>query len=350
MERQATSLNSKNDSCGRIYLYDNVKFLAIILVVVGHAIDFLTRQDGNWAEKGLFFVIYSVHMPLFIFISGLFLKPMNKSTPFPKQKFFAYIFIGIILRIFMSVWKLILQENPAYSILDMYDSFTWYMGAMAVFIAVAWLFRNYNSKILLIIFTVIGCMAGYDKFIGDKLVLMRIFVFLPIFFLGYCLKPEQLLNIFSKTWLKILSVIVVVVIVCVLFFYHDIYSYLRPMFTGRNDFNCLGDYYKFGGIVRLFCYIISGVFGFSVMCLMPNKKIKFFTAFGTKTLQIYFWHKFFLVGFEAFNVYGRIASFTGETLATAIYILIVVAITYICCLNIFSFPTKQLLAFGKQKE
>ena len=43
----------------RIYLFDNVKWLAIVLVVIGHAIDFLARTNtGNQLEKSLFVIIY----------------------------------------------------------------------------------------------------------------------------------------------------------------------------------------------------------------------------------------------------------------------------------------------------
>ena len=103
----------------RIYLFDNIKFLAILLVVVGHTIGFLTKESGNMLEKSMFVTIYSIHMPLFIFISGLFLKPMDKSTAFPKQKVISYVLIGIVLRIITSLLLLLLGMNMKYSLIDM---------------------------------------------------------------------------------------------------------------------------------------------------------------------------------------------------------------------------------------
>ena len=135
-------IQNTDNKIGRIYLFDNIKFLAILLVVIGHAINFLTETDGNMLEKSLFLTIYSIHMPLFIFISGLFLKPMDKSTKFPKQKVISFVLIGIVLRVMMSVLRLILGKNMSYSLLDMYDSFTWFMWAMAVFITLIWIFRE----------------------------------------------------------------------------------------------------------------------------------------------------------------------------------------------------------------
>lgn len=334
----------------RIYLFDNIKLLAILLVVIGHAIDFLTKPDGNMLEKSMFLTIYSIHMPLFIFISGLFLKPMDKSTKFPKQKVISYILIGIVLRIIMSVLRLILGKNMNYSLLDMYDSFTWFMWAMAVFIMLMWVFREYNTKIILMLSLIIGCMAGYDEFLGDKLSLMRIVVFLPFFVAGYMIKPENLSALLSKKWIKVISIFVVVGFLALFFVNTDIYKYLRPIFTGRNSFEVLGKFSKFGFAVRLFCYAISSLFGFAVMSLVPNKNFGFISKTGTKTLQIYFWHQAILVLLSHFGVYELISSVTGDTIATGVYILIAVAVTFVCSLPVFSFPTKQLISFGKDNK
>lgn len=340
--------NAENKT-GRIYLFDNIKFLAILLVVIGHAINFLTETDGNMLEKSLYLTIYSIHMPLFIFISGLFLKPMDKSTKFPKQKVISYILIGIVLRIIMAVLRLLLGKNMSYSLLDMYDSFTWFMWAMAVFITLIWIFREYNTKIILMLSLLIGCMAGYDKFLGDKFALMRIVVFLPFFIAGYMIKPEHLAAFLSKRWIKVVSIFIVIGFTALFFINTDIYPYLRPIFTGRNTFSVLGRFSKFGFAVRILCYIISTLFGLALMSLVPNINIGIISKTGSKTLQIYFWHQVFLVLLSHFGVYGLISSVTGDTIATAVYILIAFAVTFVCSLSVFSFPTKQLLSFGKNK-
>ena len=50
---------------------DNIKAMLIILVVVGHLLE-LFLKSGN--VKTIYKIIYSFHMPLFIFISGYFAK------------------------------------------------------------------------------------------------------------------------------------------------------------------------------------------------------------------------------------------------------------------------------------
>lgn len=51
---------------------DGVKLLLIVLVVVGHCIE-PTRYD-NPVSGCLYSIIYSFHMPLFVFLSGYFAK------------------------------------------------------------------------------------------------------------------------------------------------------------------------------------------------------------------------------------------------------------------------------------
>ena len=335
----------------RIYLYDNIKLIAIIMVVVGHAIDFLARSEtGNHFEKSLFVMIYSVHMPLFIFISGLFLKPMNKDSKFPKDKVISFVAIGIVLRVFTAVVRMLLGNKPSFSILNMYDSYTWFMGAIAVFIALTWLLRDYDIKIILPIVFLVGLMAGYDNNLGDKYSLMRIAVFFPFFLVGYYLSPESFLKFVSDKRIKIAAVIVLAGFIAVCLFSGRFYSLFRPIFTGRNRYTVLGDYYTFGALFRAAAYLISAAVGISLFALVPNRSFGFLTSAGSKTLQIYFWHMMILITMSRFGVYAKIEALTGATAATVIYILAAVGITFLCTLPFLSFPTKQLLAIGKHKN
>ena len=73
----------------RIYLWDNIKFILIFLVVLGHFADFHTATSLNM--RRLFFYIYIFHMPLFIFISGLFSKKTINEKKY--KKIFEYLIL-----------------------------------------------------------------------------------------------------------------------------------------------------------------------------------------------------------------------------------------------------------------
>ena len=336
----------------RIYLFDNVKWLAIVMVVVGHAIGFLTDAAGNQFEKNLFVIIYSVHMPLFIFISGLFIKPMNKDTKIPKDKIIAFLAIGMVLRVFTAILRILLgKSNYFYSVLDMYDSYTWFMGAMAVMIFLTWLLRSYSPKIIFPIALLIGCMAGYDKFLGDQFALMRIVVFFPVFLIGYYFTPEQILKLVSVKWLKIAAVLVIAGFVALCVLNKGFGETFRPLFTGRNRFTVLSKQaYPFAVFYRLASYGISALMGLSIMCLVPNRSLGYITKMGAKTLQIYFWHKMVLITMEHFQVYKMLQSRIGDTYATAVYILLAIGVAFVCSIPPLAFPTKQILGIGTKAK
>ena len=57
----------------RIAYIDNLKGFAILLVVIGHIIQFLYCPD-KFDSNIIFRFIYSFHMPLFVIVAGMFYK------------------------------------------------------------------------------------------------------------------------------------------------------------------------------------------------------------------------------------------------------------------------------------
>ena len=79
----------------RILYIDKLKGFAILFVVMGHLTDKSLVNEGNLLND----IIYSVHMPLFMFLSGLF--AFNKTTTFKNMLYkrfsrlmMPYFFIG----------------------------------------------------------------------------------------------------------------------------------------------------------------------------------------------------------------------------------------------------------------
>ena len=60
----------------RDYFFDNARAVLIFLVVLGHMIQPYTSESNYMLA--LYLVIYSFHMPTFLFISGYFAKHLDK--------------------------------------------------------------------------------------------------------------------------------------------------------------------------------------------------------------------------------------------------------------------------------
>ena len=60
----------------RDYFFDNARAFLIFLVVFGHLLQPYTSEDKFLSA--LYLLIYSFHMPTFLFISGYFAKNLDK--------------------------------------------------------------------------------------------------------------------------------------------------------------------------------------------------------------------------------------------------------------------------------
>ena len=85
----------------RIYFYDNLKFILITFVVIGH---FLLHILDYQISKSLFLFIYAFHMPLFIFITGFLSKRLtDKNGNFRLERILGFMILYIIFKILIYV-------------------------------------------------------------------------------------------------------------------------------------------------------------------------------------------------------------------------------------------------------
>ena len=93
-------------SATRIPLWDNARFLAITLVVLGHALTKTTAATDS--AYVLYTVIYLFHIPLFVFLSGYF-----SSADAPTLKRLQSVLVDLLIPylIFESIWSIIQSVN-----------------------------------------------------------------------------------------------------------------------------------------------------------------------------------------------------------------------------------------------
>ena len=313
----------------RIFLFDNMKFFLIMTVVIGHFID---QQIKYPAYKSLFLFIYAFHMPLFIFISGIFHK--NKKI---LEKALVYILLGYLLKLFIFYTRRGLGETPKLQFLS--DSgAAWFMFAMAAFMFISYYLRDIDKRFVLILSIFLGCIVNYDTSIGDYLYLSRIVVFFPFYHLGTMLDVDTVYTITERKRNKVIGTVILLIwaFVCV-FLLENVYD-LRFVFTGRNSFS--KEWYVYGAFVRLVCYTVTAVVSFSLLCVMPNREIPGWTRFGARTMQVYFWHRPIVYVLTSFGVPVMMCK---TTISKMFYIIIAVVLTYLLSSKVFAFPTEPIL-------
>ena len=311
----------------RLFLFDNLKFFLIALVVIGHFVDIGTSISPTC--KSIFIFIYSFHMPLFLYLSGLFHK--NSKIP---QKVVTFIVLGYLSKIVIYLTKLILfRQNDFHFFSD--GSLPWYMFVLAMFIGISYLLRDIDKRLILAISVVLACIVGYFDAIGDFLYLSRFFVFYPFYVMGQMTPKIVLGNLNKMKTVKIISACILIVWFILCFTQIDSIYALRLLFTGRNPYSATEG---LGIFHRLLCYLITTVVSLCVICIVPRKKLPYVSDFGKNTLQVYFWHTTFLLLFTKVGLSALLVdSAFGRFLLIVLGSLLAVALST----KAFSFPTKQ---------
>ncbi len=317
----------------RIYLWDNIKFLLILLVVMGHLADCYT--DVSTTCRRIYLFIYSFHMPLFLFISGLFHKDrdiLSKCINYASIGFFTKIINAGARNIFRDV-------DMKFSLLS--DSgIPWFMFVLAGCCALTYLLRKQNKWFILIAFFMIALFVGYDKDIGDDLYLSRFVIFYPFYLLGNLLQSHRILKWrAANKWLVLpaIAILVTWMMICWIKI-EDVYI-LRSLFTGRNSFE--EEVVGGGPLFRLLTYGITVFVCFAIVILLPNRKIPFVSYAGTKTLQVFVWH---WAMFELLDYFLQIRDwFYAGTFGQVAFLLFAIILTVLLSvIPIFSYPMRWI--------
>ena len=334
----------------RIFKFDNVKFFAILLVVIGHTIEVVAR-DNHESDLFLclFTFIYSFHMPLFIFISGLFTKRLNKNDRFDINKFTFYILTGFFLKCYRVIINKICH-SPAKSGLIGTSSIEWFMFVLGFCYLACYLLRKVKPYISLPCSVIAGCLIGLVDFSKITFVLVnkepdffylsRFFVFFPFFLAGYYLIPRVLLDFTSKLYVKIPSIVLFVAyfIIC---FRIDLSKYIG-LFTGRNPYDRLREDIPSCFMQhRLIAYLVSGVLILGVLSLIPNIRIPIISHMGQNTLSTYFWHSPLIKLSRYLGLFALFKSF-GDPMWKILYLTFAVILTLVLSTDLFNWPLKKL--------
>ena len=333
-----------NQTKYHIALWDNLKFILILLVVVGHMADTFTGESESF--RALYLFIYSFHMPLFFFVSGLFFSEKRILS-----KILFYLSFTYLLKIILVIIERCFGETQPYFVLLAPDGPSWFTFVLAAFTLISYLIRNHKKVYIAIAVLILGCFAGYDASVGDYFCLSRIIVFFPFYCLGTALGSERIVELKGKVkpWLIILAAVFVLGWLYVCFFHCNLAYHLRHLFTGRNPFS--EGIMAIGPLVRLFCYVVSFGMCSALVILVPNIKLGPITEWGSRTINVFFWH--LPIYFLLEHVVGMGRLFYLGAWGKILFLLCGVLLTVILSqFKLFGFPINQIrqLSFWKNEE
>lgn len=274
----------------RDYQLDNIKGLMIILVVLGHTI----KQLFNFNITGghilipeyLYCLIYSFHMPMFIFISGYLSKHNTDYTLYIRKVLEGCFVPYIVCNIAYGVLHALHNNEWAnvYNIL-MPQWTLWFLLSL-----VFWKFMvEPFSKLRwsLPISVLLALYIGFIDSVGAFLSLSRTIAFFPYFLAGYLLPRDLLVKIRNnKSFVPTVLFIVVMVVIGIAMSKGIAYQTLFM----RESYAILQQSYLQGVVFRGACLLIGFFCILFFITIIPVKQIKYLSVFGMYSLTIYIAH------------------------------------------------------------
>lgn len=170
----------------RRYGADNLKFVLMALVLAGHLLEKTAMHGGD-----LYRIIYSFHMPAFIFVTGCFAR-------FSKRRILSYAFMYAIFQVLYLAFSSFVLNPPegAFRLQFSTPYWTlWYLLALIFYTLIAPLLDTENTARRILIFAFSLCAAllsGFDEDIGYAFSASRCLTFLPFFVAGFYAKELEM--------------------------------------------------------------------------------------------------------------------------------------------------------------
>lgn len=266
----------------RITYIDELKGFAILMVVIGHVFYFSFRIVGNDYTSPWSGLIYSFHMPLFAFLSGLFIKPVESLHTLRK----ILERLGLPLIVVGSMYTLWRGRSLIDFILNDFKYGYWYFLFLLLAYFVITLFEmvikvinsNNSKSVSFVMMTLIWlCILGGKKLLPTVVYNMlgcsHLVSYMPFVFAGFFITRYGLFDkVFSNRMLfETCSSLCVIAFVIRYYFHHGTALYLMQP--------CL-------------VYIIVAIF----YRLRDKSNIvkDTFQQWGKNSLEIYSLHYFFI--------------------------------------------------------
>jgi fucose 4-O-acetylase-like acetyltransferase len=262
---------------GRNSHIDALKGAGILLVVFGHLIEKPSGQ--SILLQTLYTDIYAFHMPLFVFLSGIFARETLKSRDYQNIAWTLFFPLVVFQIIYLGAGRL--TGWYSYSPLTPY----WLLWFIASLIGWRILLPLFASPIGLSVALLGAIFVGYDDAVGYALSAARTIYFLPFFVLGH-LYGSQLVALAGRYRLAFSCLFGLAMLAVTLWWLNGLDG---SALTGSHDYGSAPPLPAYPGFGRLLVLSLSlaGVIGF---CALVPDRSTVLAWFGERSLSIYLLH------------------------------------------------------------
>lgn len=297
----------------RIYLYDNIKGLLIILVVFAHLLEPANTLTG--IAKYIYLLIYSFHMPAFVYVTGVF------SSFKPKKDFVRLILPYIVFQFLYVIFAVYVLKDKVKPPLTTPYWLMWFLPCTFLWRFVDSILKKTGTKVycvLIPVFFALALLAGKCGKIGHTFSLSRLICFMPFFMLGSALGVKKRIN-------KSYAVFCLVgYIICfalyVLFKLNDI---TPDVFYYTYSYKAM----NYSALIRLWIMLAAVLATLCLVAFMPDKRT-YLCRLGQNSVCIYLLHGFIV------KLLNKIQINLSVSLKIVLALLLALIITYVLSLPI----------------
>lgn len=260
--------NTKNRSA----YWDNIKGILIVLTVFAHFLyQFRSVKPAGTAVE----VIYTFHMPAFVFVSGYFGKSER------AHSFEAVIRLVFLYFIFNSLMGFIYGMDSL--IVPLYSF--WYLAALIAWRLTAHRIAEFRDIRLILLAAAV--MAGFFDSVDNSFALARIISFYPYYMSGYLLSEEKSGELLKKgaakrcaAGLGCLAAAGAAVFLGSKYFQYSENALLMGAYSNAS-----------GAFERISLFAIGFLMIYALRCLVPDRRIPLLTLIGKNSLWIFIFHR-----------------------------------------------------------
>jgi fucose 4-O-acetylase-like acetyltransferase len=321
--------------------FDNAKYLAIVLVAMGHSWEPL--RNGSRAASALYMFVYAFHMPAFILISGYFSRNFDFRPDRLKRLLTGVAVPYVTSETVYSLLKGWAGGDGSYpvSLLDPWY-LTWFLIALFVWRVTTPLWQITRHPVPLAL--AIAALASCSPDIGDDLDLQRVLQFLPFFVAGLRMRPEHF-RMVRRRQVRLLSVPVTAA--ALVFAYWAVPRMNAGWFYHRDSAQELGAPWWSGMVMTFALFGCSMVLTACFFAWVPGRTM-WFTALGAGTLYGYLLHGLLIKGSHFAGWYDQSWPHTpaGAIVVTAVAVVVVTALCSPFVQRVFRFAMEPRMEWA----
>lgn len=318
--------------------FDNVKYLAIVLVAVAHAWE--PVMDGSRATRALYMVVYMFHMPAFILISGYFSRSFDMTPAKVKRLITSVAVPYVIFETAYVLLKRYADDSPDESI-TLLDPFflTWFLVALFIWRVTTPIWRTLRHPLPVAL--AVAVLASVSPDIGDDLDLQRVLQFLPFFVLGLLMKPEHF-QLVRRREVRLLSVPLVA---GALLFAYWIAPHMQLGWLYRaNSAQEMDAPWWSGAVMTLAMFGCALALTIAFLAWVPRRNM-WFTVLGAGTICGYLLHGFLIKGAGYAGLFDRYTWLSNPVGLIVVSVVAAVAVTLMC-----TPPVARALKFATEPD